>query len=667
LTRVKNERDGQVMAPKRNEFEQARRLGVDIRAVRQTIRDCFEHSNNGRSFEAALAERGFILAKGDRRDFVVIDHEGGMHALGKRILGVTAGQARDRLSDLSREQLPTVEQAREKIERARSGERDQIAWEDQLAAAAIAKEKIEGRFAEPATARSDGEARPQRMPNADRDEIAWQDALAKAAIEKEKIQRRFVESAQGPKPASAERELTGTIADIRLTAALTDAGPSFAAALRDRGLMLARVTAEDIVLRDLNKRAQDRAQVDALVKARDWKAQNAGFDALESEQRLEAQAAFDRWTERQPQDKRWDVSAYVGYVQHRFAEQRDRVNAMDLEPQPTPEVAALAGLSRRVHEGDLVVVNRWGTVFSLTPESTGKSWDEMRGFMAGIPPHTLHSVATAQHLQEEVRAARRPQAELSEVAADIRLARSFSDTPQAFMDALSERGLWLAVVTEAEATRSQNARQALDERGEGTKVWNQHGNREYLNSFSPRHEEGEFVAIDTVGHVYGLNLHTTGHSHDEMQAFLGTLDATQFKGIDATRGDFLPDRKDRHASTEDTRGVQGEALSIAPRDSSLVPRAAPIAGKVLGAGAHLAEAGIEMLASIFDPPSRPTPQQLQARAEAQEERQERLQFDVRRYIEDRDFRARFDAQERERREAEALERAEQRRRSERER
>ncbi len=34
LTRVKNERDGSVMAPNRNEFEQARRLGVDIHAVR---------------------------------------------------------------------------------------------------------------------------------------------------------------------------------------------------------------------------------------------------------------------------------------------------------------------------------------------------------------------------------------------------------------------------------------------------------------------------------------------------------------------------------------------------------------------------------------------------------------------------------------------------------
>jgi hypothetical protein len=162
LTRVKNERDGPVMAPNRNEFEQARRLGTDIHAVRNTIRDCFERSDNGRSFEAALADHGFVLAQGDRRDFVVIDHEGGIHALGKRILGVTAGQTRDRFADLDRDGLPSVEQARsfireQQISREKTGpeamrdpHRDEMAWQDRLAQAAIQKEKREGRFVDPA-------------------------------------------------------------------------------------------------------------------------------------------------------------------------------------------------------------------------------------------------------------------------------------------------------------------------------------------------------------------------------------------------------------------------------------------------------------------------------------------------------------------------------------
>jgi hypothetical protein len=152
-----------VQAPTRNELEQARRLGVDINDVRQTIRNCFEQSDNGRSFEAALADRGVVLAQGDRRAFVVIDHEGGIHALGKRILGITARQTRDRLGDLDRDDLPTVEQARAFI-------REQ----------GIDREKTA----------------PERMRDPHRDEMAWQDALAKAAIEKEKVERRFVEPDQ---------------------------------------------------------------------------------------------------------------------------------------------------------------------------------------------------------------------------------------------------------------------------------------------------------------------------------------------------------------------------------------------------------------------------------------------------------------------------------------
>ena len=119
LERVKNERDGPISyAPTRAQEEQARRLGIDIHEVRATIHNCWDRSDNGRSFQAALSEHDLLLAQGQRRDFLVIDQQGGMHALGKRILGVTAAQTRARMQDLDREKLPTVEKARElQIER----------------------------------------------------------------------------------------------------------------------------------------------------------------------------------------------------------------------------------------------------------------------------------------------------------------------------------------------------------------------------------------------------------------------------------------------------------------------------------------------------------------------------------------------------------------------
>jgi hypothetical protein len=112
LTPVRNHRDTPVMAPNRKETEQARRLGVDLRRTRLTIRDCWDRSDTGEKFRAALAAEGLTLARGTRRDFLVIDGKGGMHALGKRIFGNTAGEIRERLADIPRDQLPTVEQTR---------------------------------------------------------------------------------------------------------------------------------------------------------------------------------------------------------------------------------------------------------------------------------------------------------------------------------------------------------------------------------------------------------------------------------------------------------------------------------------------------------------------------------------------------------------------------
>lgn len=163
LQPVKNTREGPIKyAPTRAQDEQARRLGVDLHEVRNTIRACWDRSDNGRSFQASLEDEGLTLALGDRRGFVVIDHEGGIHALGKRILDVTPGQIKVRLSDLSREELPSVAEARalvNEIKTERAGrekaapvwdrDRDHAAWQDAVINAAIAKEKVERQFVEP--------------------------------------------------------------------------------------------------------------------------------------------------------------------------------------------------------------------------------------------------------------------------------------------------------------------------------------------------------------------------------------------------------------------------------------------------------------------------------------------------------------------------------------
>jgi len=115
LRQLSNEprRDRLTKAPKQGEFEQARRLDTDLDAIRNGIRQAWNASDNGPSLAAALEQQGMILARGDRRDFVVIDAAGGEHALGKRVCGVTAGEVRQRLGgEEFKRGLPTVAEAR---------------------------------------------------------------------------------------------------------------------------------------------------------------------------------------------------------------------------------------------------------------------------------------------------------------------------------------------------------------------------------------------------------------------------------------------------------------------------------------------------------------------------------------------------------------------------
>lgn len=124
LTVVSSDRQpgDRARAAGREEFEESRRLETDVRAIRNAILDCFETSDSGRAFKAALDARGFELATGDRRDcFVVVDHAGGHHALTKKLTGLTLAQIRIRLSDLDRAQLLSVDQAKAR-QRARQVE-----------------------------------------------------------------------------------------------------------------------------------------------------------------------------------------------------------------------------------------------------------------------------------------------------------------------------------------------------------------------------------------------------------------------------------------------------------------------------------------------------------------------------------------------------------------
>ncbi len=94
------------------EWQQAKRLQQDPRWTKQIVADCWQRSDNKATFERGLSEHALVLSRGDRRGFVVVDHEGEVHSLA-RCLGVKAQDLSARLGDPAT--LGSVEDAKQSI------------------------------------------------------------------------------------------------------------------------------------------------------------------------------------------------------------------------------------------------------------------------------------------------------------------------------------------------------------------------------------------------------------------------------------------------------------------------------------------------------------------------------------------------------------------------
>lgn len=106
-------------------------------------------ADNGKAFIAAAEERGYKIAKGDRRDFVVVDHAGDVHSLARRLDGVRVADLRAKFADIDRDSLPSAAEARTaqrmlQMEQGGNFDRDAAdsAWNDAVSKSAIAQQKI---------------------------------------------------------------------------------------------------------------------------------------------------------------------------------------------------------------------------------------------------------------------------------------------------------------------------------------------------------------------------------------------------------------------------------------------------------------------------------------------------------------------------------------------
>jgi hypothetical protein len=108
--------------PSHAEMLQAERGAVSPEQAKALITDAWRRTDTGKSFKAALENQDWVLARGDRRDFVAIDPHGGTHSLARRVEGAKAKDIRARMADIDPASLPSVAEARA-IQRERQAER----------------------------------------------------------------------------------------------------------------------------------------------------------------------------------------------------------------------------------------------------------------------------------------------------------------------------------------------------------------------------------------------------------------------------------------------------------------------------------------------------------------------------------------------------------------
>jgi Relaxase/Mobilisation nuclease domain len=137
--RVKRER--RERRPKNWEQFRGKKSGVSPQEVKAEITGLWKESATGKEFAAALQEKDYVLCKGDRRDFCVVDGAGHEHSLARRIEGVKAAEIREKMQGIDREALPTVAEGRDLARQKAKEKQEEKRTEDLASSRAPEKKK----------------------------------------------------------------------------------------------------------------------------------------------------------------------------------------------------------------------------------------------------------------------------------------------------------------------------------------------------------------------------------------------------------------------------------------------------------------------------------------------------------------------------------------------
>jgi len=98
-----------------------RKSGIKPKTVKEEVSKLWKEAENGIEFKQFLEDNGYILCKGDKRDFCIIDAAGNEHSLARRIDGAKAKEIREFMEGVDKDSLPSVAEGRELVKNKPAG------------------------------------------------------------------------------------------------------------------------------------------------------------------------------------------------------------------------------------------------------------------------------------------------------------------------------------------------------------------------------------------------------------------------------------------------------------------------------------------------------------------------------------------------------------------
>jgi hypothetical protein len=402
-------------APERWEMYRGMKTGLDPRDIKAEVTELFQQSANGRELQAALEQHGYVLVKGDRRGFVILDSAGKDHSLARRLDGVNTKELNAFMHDVDREALPSVEQGRAQyqerkianLEADRATVRQEIEWEEALAKTAIEKEKIEGRFVAPEDrGKERPEGRQEKEPVGTRSE---ERGATPEGVTRSPEVEGGASHTNGRDRGKQEmpENLKGAPAEIWTAYQQSDNAMAFAAALAERGLRVAIVADEDV--RSRTGQRDEREELATLISMKNngvWMMAQGGVGGLTEKQFDSAQRSYDNYRQRGSEQVRktgkapLEFDEYVTFIQDkngdRLAELRQRFPDVEHQPENKARHAAIYA-----EPGTFAVVNERGYLYHLNERTTGEKPADIQKWMATLDAKQFQSVTATRLAIEE--------------------------------------------------------------------------------------------------------------------------------------------------------------------------------------------------------------------------------------------------------------------------